>query len=157
MGYEFESQKSKERKMKYFYILLLGTIISIGSVNAQTIDPNSMLGNELPSEPDVQEVPEQNIPDSGGGLQFIPLPLTSKCLSMSDMKGLVEYIMRQETLVIGYNGLAYRQMSPFDGLIIARNETSLEYTVLLINSNADLACIVAIGTKMQLKSEQNTE
>jgi len=143
--------------MKYFYILLLGTIISIGSVNAQTIDPNSMLGNELPSEPDVQEVPEQNIPDSGQGLQFIPLPLTSKCLSMSDMKGLVEYVMGQETFVLGYNGLAFRQMSPFDGLIIARNETTLEYTVLLISSNTDLACIVAIGTKMQLKSEQNNE
>ena len=50
-----------------------------------------------------------------------------------------------------------QQNSPFDGLIVARNPETLEYTVLLVSSGGEAACIVAIGTRMQLKSEQNTE
>tara|TARA_B100000900_G_scaffold57693_1_gene43249 strand:- start:2059 stop:2511 length:453 start_codon:yes stop_codon:yes gene_type:complete len=150
MGHESKFKESKEREMKYLYTFLLGLTLSIGFANAQAIDPNSMLGNEL------SDMPEVN-PEDPGPLEFVPLPLTAKCLPMAAMKGLVENIMRQETLVIGFNGMHTQQNSPFDGLIIARNPITLEYTVMLISSGGDAACIIAIGTQMQLKSEQNTE
>tara|TARA_R100000030_G_scaffold93897_1_gene80333 strand:+ start:220 stop:627 length:408 start_codon:yes stop_codon:yes gene_type:complete len=135
--------------MKYLYTFLLGFMLSMGVAHAQTIDPNSMLGNELSDMPE----PDPN----EGPVQFIPLPLTAKCLPMGAMKQLIEGVMGQVTYVLGYNGMHTQQSSPFDGLIIARNPETLEYTVLLVSSGGEAACIVAIGTRMQLKSEQNTE
>ena len=54
----------------------------------------------------------------------------------------------------GYNGMHTQQNSPFDGLIVALNLKTLEYTVLLVSSGGEVACIVAIGTRMQTKANK---
>ena len=41
-------------------------------------------------------------------------------------------------------------MDPFDGIIITRNEITLEYTVLLIKSDLNIACVVAGGQSFEL-------
>jgi len=141
--------------MKNLYAFLLGAIMTIGVANAQAIDPNSMLGGEQQPE----TMPDDH--DKSQGIQFVPLPLTANCLPMNAMKGLVEGIMGQESWVLGFNAMAAQQNSPFDGLVVARNPRTKEYTVLLIGSATDIACILAIGTRMELRSdteiEQNNE
>ena len=152
MGHEPKFKKSKERKMKKRYAFIAGLAISMifGVVHAQSLDGNSMLGDTAPQE-QAPQVPQQ--PPS----MFTDLPITIKCAPVGYIRDLVESGLGQEILALGFNGLAAQQGSPFDGLVITRNEQTKEYTIIMMSSPNNAACIAAVGTQMRLKSEENTE
>ena len=48
----------------------------------------------------------------------------------------------------------YLPQDPFDGIIITRNEITLEYTVLIIKSSMNVACVLAGGERFELVEDQ---
>lgn len=144
--------------MKKRYAFLTGIAISMifGAVHAQTLNPDSMLGDTSPAEPapEVQPAPQQ---PPQGMPQVFDYPITLKCMSMGDMRSLVELQFGQLPLAFGYNAMAQQQDNAFDGTIIVRNDTTGSYSIIIVSRANNAACIVAVGTELQLKSEQNTE
>lgn len=152
MGHEFKSKEGKERNMK-IYAFLTGIVIScaISVANAQTISPDSMLGNETP-----QPVPEQQ-PVQPEQPQFFNLPANFKCASMGTMRGLLEQVGGQYPWVMGFNGQAALQNSPFDGMIITKHPMTNDYSIVLVSTANNVACLVAVGTEIRLENQENTE
>ena len=143
-------------KKRYAFIAGLAISMIFGAVHAQTLNPDSMLGNTPEPEPapEVQPAPQQ---PPQGAPQMFDYPITLKCMSMNDMRVLLEQGMQQFPLGFGYNGLAAQQNNPFDGIVLSRNEQTGYYTVAVLSRENNAACIVAVGTEFSLKSEQNTE
>ena len=144
--------------MKKRYAFIAGLTISMifGAVHAQTLNPDSMLGNTPEPEPapEIQPAPQQ---PPQGMPQMFEYPITLKCMPMGEMRGMLEQGMQQLPLGFGFNGFAAQQNNPFDGVVITRNEQTGYYTIALISRANDAACIVAVGTELRLKSEENTE
>lgn len=145
------------------YAFLAGIAISmiISAANAQTVNPDSFLGTDQNME---QNVPPQNNQPEAPSAPNPPtppiaydLPMTAKCWPMGYLKMLLERAYGQVTYAIGFNGKATLQQSPFDGMIIARNPLTFDYTVVIVSTENNMACVVAMGTELHLKSEQNTE
>ena len=146
--------------MKKRYAFLTGIAISMifGAVHAQTLNPDSMLGDTLPAEPapEVQPEVQPEAPQPMPGM-FQDVPITIKCSSVGAVRNLLENALNQQVLAMGFNGLAAQQGSPFDGLVITRNELTKEFTIVLMSGANNAACISAVGTELRLKSEENTE
>jgi len=142
--------------MKKRYAFLTGIAISMifGAVHAQTLNPDSMLGDTPPAEPAPEVQPEAPQPMPG---MFQDVPITIKCSSVGAVRNLLENALNQQVLAMGFNGLAAQQGSPFDGIIITRNELTKEFTIVLMSGANNAACIGAVGTELRLKSEENTE
>lgn len=149
--------------MKKTYAFLFGVAISlmIGIANAQTITPDSFLGtddNMKKQAPLPMPKPKPQIPaPEAQPPQFFPLPMQAQCLPMGAMKTMVEQVMGQETYLIGFNGNHLEQNSPFNGLIIAVNPDTRDYTIILVSSADNIACVVAIGTELRRKIPQNNK
>ena len=149
--------------MKKTYAFLFGVAISlmIGIANAQTITPDSFLGtddNMKQQAPAPMPKPKPQIPaPEAQPPQFFPLPMQAQCLPMGAMKAMVERVMGQVTYLIGFNGKHVEQNSPFNGLIVAVHPETRAYTILLVSSEDDIACVVAIGTELRRKIPQNNE
>ena len=141
-------------KKRYAFIAGLAISMIFGAVHAQTLNPDSMLGDTPPAEPapEVQPEPSQPMPS-----MFQDVPITIKCSSVGAVRNLLENALNQQVLAMGFNGLAAQQGSPFDGLIITRNELTKEFTIVLMSGANNAACIGAVGTELRLKSEENTE
>ena len=141
-------------KKRYAFIAGLAISMIFGAVHAQTLNPDSMLGDTPPAEPAPEVQPEAPLPMPG---MFQDVPITIKCSSVGAVRNLLENALNQQMLALGFNGLAAQQGSPFDGLIITRNELTKEFTIVLMSSANSAACIGAVGTELRLKSEENTE
>ena len=71
--------------------------------------------------------------------------------------GVVRAILEQNGQYLYASGIkssAYIPSDPFDGIIITKNATTLEYTVILVKTNLNLACVVAAGQRFELIQEQ---
>lgn len=152
MGYEFEPQEGKEKTMNKLLGFIAGLAISmvISVAHAQSIDGNSMLGVTPQEQPTPETQPKQR------PLTY-DLPMTAKCWPIGIIKMMLERTYGQYSWALGYNGKAAQQQSPFDGMVIARNPETFDYTVLIVSTSNDMACVVAMGTELQLQSEQNNE
>ena len=141
-------------KKRYAFIAGLAISMIFGAVHAQTLNPDSMLGDTPPAEPAPEVQPEapQRMPS-----MFHDVPITIKCSSVGAVRNLLENALNQQVLAMGFNGLAAQQGSPFDGLVITRNELTKEFTIVLMSGANNAACIAAVGTELRLKSEENTE
>ena len=72
-------------------------------------------------------------------------------------QGLVRDILEtsgQTMYASGFKRPEYIPSDPFDGIIITRNEVTLEYTVLLIKSDLNIACVLAGGERFELVETQ---
>ena len=161
MGYEFKPKKGKERNMK-LYAFLTGIAIScvISVANAQTISPDSMLGNETPQPVPEQQAPAQPEPQAPQAPQqpeFFNLPANFKCATMGTMRGLLEQVGGQYPWAMGFNGKAALQNSPFDGMVITKHPMTNDYSIVLISTENNVACLVAVGTEIRLEIPENTE
>ena len=141
-------------KKRYAFIAGLAISMIFGAVHAQTLNPDSMLGDTPPAEPAPEVQPEapQQMPS-----MFQDVPITIKCSSVGAVRNLLENALNQQVLAMGFNGLAAQQGSPFDGLVITRNELTKEFTIVLMSGANNAACVAAVGTELRLKSEENTE
>jgi len=71
------------------------------------------------------------------------------CNSLGFIRNILE-TNGQTIYATGYKTPEYLPMDPFDGIIITRNEVTLEYTVLLIKSDLNIACVLAGGQRFEL-------
>ena len=141
MGYELKFKESEER-MKLLYTLGVLLFLST-SATAQELNP------VMPVEP----APE---------IQQTPPPLATPWRTLNrqitcNAQGLVRDILEtsgQTMYASGFKRPEYIPSDPFDGIIITRNEVTLEYTVLLIKSDLNIACVLAGGERFELVETQ---
>ena len=132
------------------YIIAL--IAFTATAQAQNLNPDSLLGGEAPQEqaPETQPAPQQpqQVPP------MFDFPITLKCMSMGDMRGLLEQGMQQLPIAFGFNGKAQLQNSPFDGIVITQNAITGDYSIVLLSRGNNAGCIAAVGTELNLASRQ---
>lgn len=142
-----------------FYAFLTGILIScaISIANAQTISPDSMLGSETPQPVPEQQAPVQPEPQAPQQPEFFDLPANFKCAAMGTMRGLLEQVGGQYPWAMGFNAKAAFQNSPFDGMIITKHPMTNDYSIVLVSTENNVACLVAVGTEIRLETPENTE
>jgi len=139
MGYEFKLKES-EARMRLLYTLGALILLSTSVMAQQELNPTL----PIPSTPEVEQAPEQ--PEVSPWRQ---LNRVITCNSLGIIRNILE-TNGQTIYATGYKSPEYLPMDPFDGIIITRNEITLEYTVLLIKSDLNIACVVAGGQRFEL-------
>jgi len=140
VGYEPKFKESEER-MKLLYTLGALLLLSTSVMAQQELNPTV----PLPVEP-VPEVEQAPTPEAS------PWRTLNRQITCN-AQGLVRDILEtngQTIYATGYKSSEYLPMDPFDGIIITRNEITLEYTVLLIKSDLNIACVLAGGQRFEI-------
>jgi len=137
MGYEFKFKESEER-MKLLYTLGALLLLSTSAM-AQELNP------VMPVEPapEVEQAPTPEV------TPWKQINRVITCNSLGFIRNILE-TNGQTIYATGYKTPEYLPMEPFDGIIITRNEVTLEYTVLLIKSDLNIACVLAGGQRFEL-------
>jgi|14BtaG_2_1085337.scaffolds.fasta_scaffold54261_2 hypothetical protein len=137
MGYEFKFKESEER-MKLLYTLGALLLLSTSAM-AQELNP------VMPVEPapEVEQAPTPEV------TPWKQINRVITCNSLGFIRNILE-TNGQTIYATGYKTPEYLPMDPFDGIIITRNEVTLEYTVLLIKSDLNIACVLAGGQRFEL-------
>lgn len=142
MGYEFKLKESEARMMKRNISLIAVVLIMFMTVVANA---QQELNPTLPTPaPEVEQTPQS---------QWRQINRAITCNAM----GVIRNILENAGQVIYASGIKspeYLPMDPFDGVIITRNEITLEYTVLLIKSDLNVACVLAGGQRFELIEDQ---
>ena len=136
MGYEFKLKES-EARMRLLYTLGALVLLSTSVMAQQELNPTL----PTPSTPEVEQAPEVS--------PWRQINRVITCNSLGVVRNILE-TNGQTIYATGYKSLEYLPMDPFDGIIITRNEITLEYTVLLIKSDLNIACVVAGGQRFEL-------
>lgn len=145
MGYEFKFKESEER-MKLLYTL--GALILLStSATAQELNP----AMPLPVEPvpEVEQIPTP-APEVAPWRQ---INRVITCNAMGTVRNILE-ANGQTMYATGIKRPEYLPQDPFDGILITRNEITLEYTVLLIKTSMNVACVLAGGERFEIISDQ---
>lgn len=145
MGYEFKFKES-EARMKLLYTLGALLFLTTSVMAQQELNP----AVPLPVEP-VPEVEQTPIPEASPWRQ-INRAIT--CNSLGIVRNILE-TNGQTIYATGIKRPEYLPMDPFDGIIITRNEITLEYTVLLIKSDMNVACVLAGGQRFEIVEDTN--
>lgn len=137
--------------------IVLLTLMLPASAQTQAMNPESMLEtpeilNDLtpaPPVPNLETAPDV-VPQSP---QWARLQRRMDCNSLAYVKLLLE--SRGQFL---YGAGGFRESTsdtdPFPGVIITRNPTTLEYTLLLIKPKIDVACVIHIGESFRVITEE---
>lgn len=136
MGYEFKLKES-EARMRLLYTLGALVLLSTSVMAQQELNPTL----PTPSTPEVEQAPEVS--------PWRQINRVITCNSLGVVRNILE-TNGQTIYATGYKSPEYLPMDPFDGIIITRNEITLEYTVLLIKSDLNIACVVAGGQRFEL-------
>jgi hypothetical protein len=136
MGYEFKLKES-EARMRLLYTLGALVLLSTSVMAQQELNPTL----PTPSTPEVEQAPEVS--------PWRQINRVITCNSLGVVRNILE-TNGQTIYATGYKSPEYLPMDPFDGIIITRNEITLEYTVLLIKSDLNIACVVAGGQSFEL-------
>lgn len=140
MGYEFKFKESEEG-MKLLYTLGALLFLSTSVMAQQELNPTV----PLPVEP-VPEVEQAPTPEASPWRQ---INRVITCNSLGIVRNILE-TNGQTIYATGIKRPEYLPMDPFDGVIITRNEITLEYTVLLIKSDMNVACVLAGGQRFEV-------
>ena len=160
MGYEFKLKKGKTRmNIKFSYVmgiflLLLLVLPSFASSNAeaQPMNPSTLL--ETPNVVEEPEAtPEPNVPQVS---QWKYLNRQILCNTIEVLKTILT-TRGQELLATGHKPPEYVPTDPFDAVIITRNPETMEYTILIVKTDQNLACVIASGTSMKTVDEIEEE
>ena len=140
MGYEFKFKESEEG-MKLLYTLGALLFLSTSVMAQQELNPTV----PLPVEP-APEVEQTPTPEASPWRQ---INRVITCNSLGIVRNILE-TNGQTIYATGYKTPEYLPMDPFDGIIITRNEITLEYTVLLVKSDMNVACVLAGGQRFEI-------
>lgn len=136
MGYEFKLKES-EARMKLLCTLGALFLLSTSVMAQQELNPTL----PTPSTPEVEQAPEVS--------PWRQINRVITCNSLGIVRNILE-TNGQTIYATGYKTPEYLPMDPFDGVIITRNEITLEYTILLIKSDLNIACVLAGGNRFEL-------
>jgi hypothetical protein len=138
MGYEFKFKES-EARMKLLYTLGALLFLSTSVMAQQELNPTVPLPVE--PVPEVEQAPEVS--------PWRQINRVITCNSLGIVRNILE-TNGQTIYATGYKTPEYLPMDPFDGVIITRNEITLEYTILLIKSDLNIACVLAGGNRFEI-------
>ena len=136
MGYEFKLKES-EARMRLLYTLGALVLLSTSVMAQQELNPTL----PTPSTPEVEQAPEVS--------PWRQINRVITCNSLGVVRNILE-TNGQTIYATGYKSPEYLPMDPFDGVIITRNEITLEYTILLIKSDLNIACVLAGGNRFEI-------
>jgi|TARA_B110001454_G_C12674495_1_gene415242 hypothetical protein len=154
MGYEFKLKKGETRmnnltKLIVAFILMLFLLPAFAE--AQSMNPDSL----LEVDPLVKEEPKVETPQLPT-TQWQPLNRLLACNTMDYIKGLL--LQRGQIIWVGGGKTPdYMPNDPFDSLIITRNPVTLEFTILIIKPEINLACIIAGGQEIKTIEEMGLD
>jgi len=162
MGYEFKLKKGKTRmNIRFSYVigtflLLLLVLPTFASSNAeaQPMNPSTLL--ETPNAVEDQTEPEATPEDVPQISQWKYLNRQILCNTIQVIKTILT-TRGQELLVTGHKPPEYVPTDPFDAIIITRNPETMEYTILIVKTDQNLACVIASGTSMKTIEEMEQE
>lgn len=138
MGYEFKLKES-EARMKLLYTLGALILLSTSVMAQQELNPTL----PAPATPEVEQTPTPEVSP------WRQINRVITCNSLGIVRNILE-TNGQTIYATGYKSPEYLPMDPFDGIIITRNEITLEYTVLLIKSDLNIACVLAGGQRFEI-------
>jgi hypothetical protein len=152
MGYEHKFKKGKER-MKLLHYIIIATIclLWVAYAKAQTINPDSMLNNDNI----IQEPSVPNIPDSQPNLskEWVQLNRGVLCNSMGMVREMLKTMRGQTTWAAAGNAMS--SSDPFNAVVIVRNPETHSYSIVLMRTESNIACIIATGVGLELLNTQN--
>ena len=130
----------------FLLLLIILPVYAEAQVEAQPMNPDSLLEVDPQIEQEVQPV----VPP-----EWRMLNRLLACNTMEHIKGILE---RRGQIIWAGGGKNpdYMPQDPFDSLIITRNPDTLEFTVIIIKAEVNLACIVAGGQSIKTMEEINT-
>ena len=141
MGYEFKLKESEARMMKRNISLIAVVLIMFMTVVANA---QQELNPTLPTPaPEVEQTPTPEVS---------PWRQINRVITCNSL-GIVRNILETNGQTIYATGIKrpeYLPQDPFDGIIITRNEITLEYTVLLIKTDLNIACVLAGGQRFEV-------
>jgi hypothetical protein len=138
MGYEFKLKES-EARMKLLCTLGALILLSTSVMAQQELNPTL----PAPATPEVEQTPTPEVSP------WRQINRVITCNSLGIVRNILE-TNGQTIYATGYKSSEYLPMDPFDGIIITRNEITLEYTVLLIKSDLNIACVLAGGQRFEI-------
>ena len=142
MGYEFKLKES-EARMRLLYTLGALILLSTSVMAQQELNPTL----PAPATPEVEQTPTPEVSP------WRQINRVITCNSLGIVRNILE-TNGQTIYATGYKTPEYLPMDPFDGIIITRNEITLEYTVLLIKSDLNIACVLAGGQRFEIIEDQ---
>ena len=137
--------------------IVLLTLMLPASAQTQAMNPDTLLEtpeilndlNPAPPTPELAPTPELS-PEAP---EWARLQRRMDCNSLAYIKMILE--SRGQFL---YGAGGFREgpadTDPFPGVIITRNPTTLEYTLLLIKPKIDVACVIHIGNSFKVITEE---
>ena len=163
MGYESKLKKGKTRmNIRFSYVigtflLLLLVLPSFASSNAeaQPMNPDTLLEtpNVVEEQKEPEATPESVVPPVS---QWKYLNRQILCNTIQVLKTILT-TRGQELIVTGAKPPEYVPSDPFDAVIITRNPETMEYTILIVKTDQNLACVIASGTSMKTVEEMREE
>ncbi len=150
MGYEFKFKESEARMIKQQISLIAVILIVFMTLGAKAQELNVTPVQPVDPTPELQ--PE---------IQMEPQPWQqfNRQLTCNSM-GVVRTILEQNGQYIYASGIkspAYIPSDPFDGIIITKNPITSEYTIMLVKTNLNLACVVAAGQRFDILPERSDQ
>ena len=129
--------------MKLLYTLGALVLLSTSVMAQQELNPTL----PTPSTPEVEQAPTPE------AVPWRQINRIITCNAMGTVRNILE-ANGQTMYATGIKRPEYLPQDPFDGIIITRNEITLEYTVLLIKSSMNVACVLAGGERFELVEDQ---
>lgn len=149
--------------MRNYVITLFALLFVTSTTYAQTINPDSLLNSSPPtvenspeadssenqstneSTTDQPKETEEKLWDNEG---WVPHNRALTCHNMGNVR---DYLtsLGQAIILSGFKHPSYIPNDPFDGMIVTRNPLTGEYTILLVQTDTGLACIVQMGTALR--------
>lgn len=136
--------------MKLLYTL--GALVLLSTLaTAQAFSP--MLPLPVEPAPEVEQSPTPEVLPIPEAAPWRQINRIITCNAMGTVRNILE-ANGQTMYATGFKRPEYLPQDPFDGIIITRNEITLEYTVLLIKSSMNVACVLAGGERFELVEDQ---
>jgi hypothetical protein len=150
MGYEYKLKESKTRMNNIFKLLgafLLILVILPAFAEAQSMNPDSLLEIDPQIEQEIKPEAQPTVPDEW--------KMLNRLLACNTMEHIKELLLQRGQIIWAGGGKnsEYMPNDPFDAIIITRNPETLEFTILLIKPDINLACIIAGGQEIKTMDE----
>lgn len=138
-------------KTVHYFIIIALSLLWVAYAKAQTVNPDSMLNNDNPIQ--VPEAPV--IPDSTPNLskEWVQLNRGVLCNSMGMVREMLKTMRGQTTWAAAGNSMSISD--PFNAIVIVRNPETHSYSVVLMRTESNIACIIATGVGLELLDNQN--
>ena len=134
------------------FILML--VILPAFAVAEPMNPSTLLETPIIEEQNKEKTPEDVEPNPTSQWGYMNRQIL--CNSTEVLKTILT-TRGQVLLATGHKPSDYVPTDPFDAVIITRNPETGEYTILLVKTEQNIACVIASGTSMETVDEMDEQ